>query len=426
MWPLFPFVYPFGERKKVTFQKALVNYKSTMTIPKYLVLFVFMIAFLFYDSLSAVSKNEIKQNHCLSCHKTIYEKGVSSFYQHSPFEKKECVVCHLKQREGIAPVRDKGAVGVNMLESMTLCSRDYLEEHTIFLRELIPKAVYDINVVLRDMSRNTLRKEFRGVTPEKVQNIKTDDEKPPVISGIKVGPIKRAIFLETTITWDTDKPSTSYVKYWIPEQCWNVPEDNALTKHHQVTLYGLVAGKEYHFRVASKDIFGNEGISEDVVFNTETISKSSEVKETDNRKGGAVELAVNKMDIFLLDSALGLHLETTKPANVTVEYVKVEDPAVPNEPQIKPPVLKQYPELTSGKELAIDGCYQCHPPEELGVTHPVGVALKQTTKIPKDLPTLEGGIITCVTCHDVHGANRPYLARKEMTRDICISCHDGY
>ena len=400
-----------------------------MAILKYLILYVFMIAFLFYDNLSAFSKNEIKQNHCLSCHKTIYEKGVSSSYQHSPFEKRECVACHLKH-EGISPVRDKGTLSVKILESVALSSPDYLEEHTIFLRELIPEAVYDINVVLKDMSRNTLRKEFKGVTPAKVQDIKTDDEKPPVISGIKVGPIKRAIFLETTITWTTDKPSTSYVTYWISEQYRkHVPEDINLVKHHQVTLYNLVAGKEYHFYVASRDMFGNEVVSEDMIFNTATISKTYELEDITIRKGGAVELAVNKMDFFLLNSALGLHLETTKPANVTVEYVKVEDPTVPNEPQIEPASVlrKPYPsELRSGKELAINACYNCHPLEELGLTHPVGVALKRTTKIPKDLPTLKGGIITCVTCHDAHGASRPYLARKDMTRDICISCHDGY
>ncbi|HUV50072.1 MAG TPA: fibronectin type III domain-containing protein [Anaerolineae bacterium] len=253
-----------------------------MAIPKYFAAFVFIIAVLFYDNLFALSKNEIQQNECLPCHEIVYEKGISSLYQQSPFEKIECVICHLKG-ESITPVRYKSSVNFDIEEPMILSSPDYLEEHTIFLKGFVRNAMYDINIMLSDMSKNTLRKEFKGMTPAKVQNIKTDDERPPVISGIKVGPIKKAIFLETTITWDTDKPSTSYLQYWIREQSRNnVSEDNTLTKHHRVTLYGLVAGKNYHLRVVSRDMFGNEVISEDMVFNTATTSKSFEVETTDN------------------------------------------------------------------------------------------------------------------------------------------------
>lgn len=83
-----------------------------------------------------------------------------------------------------------------------------------------------------------------------------------MISGIKVGPIKRATFIETTITWDTDKPSTSCVKYGISRQYrQNIPEDSALVKHHQVSLYELKTKKEYHFCAISRDMFGNETVS---------------------------------------------------------------------------------------------------------------------------------------------------------------------
>ncbi|HUV50071.1 MAG TPA: cytochrome c3 family protein [Anaerolineae bacterium] len=130
----------------------------------------------------------------------------------------------------------------------------------------------------------------------------------------------------------------------------------------------------------------------------------------------------------MLNSAFGLHLETTKPVNVCIEYIKVDDPAVINNPQIESvsALRDRCPELRSGKELTIEVCYQCHSPEDLGLTHPVGVVLKGTMKTPNDLPVLKGNIITCVTCHNVHGANRPYLARQEMTHDVCVSCHDEY
>lgn len=403
---------------------------QVITMPKRSAIFILSVSvvFLFYYSSSSFSKNEMRQNNCLPCHKTVYEKGISAFYKHQPFEKRKCGACHLKQ-ENIATVLDEETVRVKTAESAVLSSPDYLEKHTIFLRGLIPKAVYDISVVLRDMSGNTLRKEFKGVIPAKVQDVKTDDKKPPVISGIKVGPIKRAIFLETTIPWDTDEPSTSYVKYGISEPYWeDTPEDNTLVKHHKVTLYEL-AGKEYHFRAVSEDMFGNKAVSEDFVFNTATTPQVSEADETDKRIRRSSKIGCNQ-GIFLLDSvnsALGLHIETTKPVNMTVEYIKVEDPTVPEELQIESAsALEQCPDLVTGKELTIDACYRCHTPEKLGLSHPVGVVQKQTTKVPEDLPMLEGGIITCVTCHDPHCASRPYLARREITRDVCTFCHDGY
>jgi predicted CXXCH cytochrome family protein len=85
-----------------------------------------------------------------------------------------------------------------------------------------------------------------------------------------------------------------------------------------------------------------------------------------------------------------------------------------------------HPDLREGKDLAIDACYQCHPAEELGVSHPVGVRPSAKTVIPDDLPTLTGGILTCSTCHDPHGGIRRYFARKDIKKDICVSCHEGY
>ena len=399
-----------------------------ITMPKYSVIFILSIAILFYCGFSVFSKINIKQNNCLTCHNEIYEKDVLNFYQHSPFEKQECGTCHLKQKS-VTHGRKKVIVLEEKVEPVTLFNSDYLEEHTIFLKRIIPEAVYDINVVLSDMSGNTSRKEFRGMIPAKVRDVKTNDKKPPVISGIKVGPIKRATFLEATITWDTDEPSTSCVNYGLSEQYrQNIPEDSTLVKHHQVNLYELETEKEYHFCAISRDMFGNEVVSEDFVFNTATVSQISEVEETDNAKVGDVELAIIKADVFLLNSELGLYLEATKPVDLAVEYVRVEDSTVSENPQIEldPAIIQECPELNTGKDLTIETCYHCHPPEVLGVSHPVGVAIKETTKVPDDLPTLEGGIITCVTCHDVHSASRPYLARKEITRDICISCHEGY
>ena len=79
--------------------------------------------------------------------------------------------------------------------------------------------------------------------------------------------------------------------------------------------------------------------------------------------------------------------------------------------------------LNVGKGLSIDACYRCHPPDVLGLSHPVGVAAGATTKIPDYLPVLAGDIISCVTCHNVHGGSMKHFVRRTTTR--CNVCHKG-
>lgn len=77
--------------------------------------------------------------------------------------------------------------------------------------------------------------------------------------------------------------------------------------------------------------------------------------------------------------------------------------------------------LKSGKEAGIDACLErCH---RQGASHPVGVTSKGNIRIPNSLPTAEGNIMTCVTCHTPHGGKAKYLARIDFKRDICVLCH---
>lgn len=75
-----------------------------------------------------------------------------------------------------------------------------------------------------------------------------------------------------------------------------------------------------------------------------------------------------------------------------------------------------------------DICRGCHDQMTLKSSHPVDLYPLNTT-IPPDLP-LRGGMITCSTCHDMHGnafnifGEKTYFLRRTYTgRDFCISCH---
>ncbi len=354
-------------------------------------------------------KTQKTENECLSCHLEVYWKGDSNSYQHAPFKKGECGTCHLK-REGT--IKEKRASKKRTKEPIILTNPGYLTEHNILLKRLAGGASYDVNLTFKDLPGNKVETKFRGVIPARVRNGAGNDKKPPVVYRIRVSPIEKAPFLSTTIMWDTDEPSSSCVEYGLSDQYGErSPEDITMVRHHRVNICELEGGKDYHFRVISQDMFSNQAVSEDRLFDTTRIT-GSHVEE----KKESPELAVKNVEIFLRRKRaksleLGLYLETSKPANVTVQCVKVKD---------------RCTGLSVGKELTINACCRCHPAEVLGLTHPVGVAAKPTAKIPDYFPTLTGGIMTCVTCHNAHGGGRQYFARKNMTGDTCILCHERY
>ena len=367
------------------------NPKSNMA--SCLIVLSLAIAGVFF-TFSAWSKTQKIENKCLTCHLDLNLKVESSSYKHAPFENGECGTCHMKQK-----------AQRHRREPSILTNPGYLTEHAILLKGLISGASYDINLVLKDLPGNKVKNRVKGVIPARVRNKARNDEKPPVISGIRVIPIEKAPFPSATIMWDTDEPSTSCIKYGLSDQYSERGSDDiAMVKHHRVNISKLKDGKDYHFQIISRDMFGNQAFSEDCLFNTAKITGTDVTEKVEPTK-----LAVNNVELFMLrkrakSSELCLFFETTRGASVTdVECKKVMD------------------KCTDGKELNINPCIRCHPADVIGLTHTVGIAAKPTTMVPDYFPTLKGGIITCVTCHFAHGGGRQYFARSDTIS--CETCH---
>lgn len=72
-----------------------------------------------------------------------------------------------------------------------------------------------------------------------------------------------------TITWKTDKPTSSQVEFGESSSYGSSSAvDNALVTSHSVSLAGLSTGVAYHYRVRSKDSGGSEAVSPDNMFQT--------------------------------------------------------------------------------------------------------------------------------------------------------------
>lgn len=375
-----------------------------------------------------LSDPDVPGDACIAeaCHETVYQEGASNPFIHSPFIEKQCDRCHVPSVSTAGAVLE--SVPKSLAQPVVVSEPDYQAEHLVLLRGLEPRASYDVSVSLADSSGNIVSRAFPGVVPAEVQDVRTDDNRPPQILDVRVGPVTRQVFLETTVTWKTDEPATSWVEYGFSDGYdQHSAEDPALVKNHEVDLHELAEGKSYHLRVVSQDPFGNEAVSGAVAFDTLTVlpAEGSGEPATSAENSGALQ--IERAEMFLLDSRLGFYVQASRLARITISYIKATEPTQTLETATVVSADEEgHVALRDGVDLHIDACYQCHPAEDLGVSHPVGVRPGPKTAIPDDLPTLEGGVLTCVTCHSPHGGVRRYFARKETSKDICVSCHEGY
>lgn len=78
-----------------------------------------------------------------------------------------------------------------------------------------------------------------------------------------------------TVTWTTDRSSTSRVDYGFTENYVSREENTDLTTNHSMNLSDLLACHEYHYRVYSKDADNNDRFSGDNTFTTTGCASSS-------------------------------------------------------------------------------------------------------------------------------------------------------
>lgn len=231
--------------------------------------------------------------------------------------------------------------------------------------------------------------------------------------------------METTISWETDRPANSFVEFGLSGQYdKGHAVDDALVQTHRIKIYGLERDKDYHFRVRAVDIFGREAVSKDLVFNTKSVGSWADIEEQPTENN---DLHIKKSRFFWVNSKLALYFETTKSSKLTVKYVKTMELPEDKHGQKFSSSKKCSAKLRAdNRKLVIEACYKCHSSETLGISHPVGLEVKGALTVHKELPLLHGRIITCVTCHNPHGSSLPYFAHKDLERDTCITCHKEY
>ena len=125
-------------------------------------------------------------------------------------------------------------------------------------------------VKVRDLVSATGNESNQGAAlTASISNIRLEvetDTTPPVISNVAAGGIN---LYSATINWNTDENSDSQVEYGTTTAYGQSTILNPLgvTAHSQ-GLFGLTPGTVYHYRIKSRDPYGNLAVSSDYTFTT--------------------------------------------------------------------------------------------------------------------------------------------------------------
>ncbi len=412
------------------------------------------------------------EENCDHCHAKIYDQIWEYPVKHASFGRGNCSMCHLAEPDaefgrranslsdsnpGFRPDSDfKSGNNTDKprrekWERIPL--KNYASEHLAILNNPESNSNYLVKIGMKDRKGERNESEILSFVPASVSEFMTDDEIPPEISGVELKKINFSVFVSADIAWETDKFSTSMVEYGKTDDYGSHTRSIAYSRKHYIKLHRLSHKKKYHFRVTSVDLFGNKTVSEDFIFDTSKASdrQEPEIQETnDDSKPAFESIRILK---FRQKEGNGKSKETNRVAILfrasgdvtsTVEYRKKENKKketieenVPDEEtdwktgiagaegEMASKILSEEEKhgkrgLKNRRETGLSACIECHAQ---GASHPVDIPGRGDIVIPDNLPTGEGGVIICVTCHTPHGGELQYLARMDFEENLCVLCH---
>ncbi len=331
---------------------------------------------------------------CMECHQDVYMKTISYRYQHSVV-KDQCSLCHIKPDE-----KD------NVLTYLTLPALHW--EWLIHLDQLTEDRGYEVEVAVRDSEGRNSSPNWMFIFQKDLldQTEQGSSYTLNSLSGVHVDSIEKRSFVRATISWDTDVFASSEIEYGLEGDRESTAKLKDLyTKHHIVVLDELKHDSTYYFRAVSRDVHGNTVTSEQYTFNTSVEHSGFEA----TGENDTIMPAIERINIVRTEDSKDIYLKVTanKLSEISVRIKEIGD--------------KHGYGLLPAQYTSIDVCYKCHVH---GASHPVGVkAVSSKIKSPDGLPTIENGIITCVTCHKPHGGENLYYSRFDFKKNLCMRCH---
>ncbi|MBI2542608.1 MAG: hypothetical protein HYW24_00255 [Candidatus Aenigmarchaeota archaeon] len=165
--------------------------------------------------------------------------------------------------------------------------------HTVTLTGLSSSTTYYYRAKSRDASgvQATASSSFATTASP------SSDTTAPSISSISASSITNE---SAAISWTTDESATSELEYGKDTNYGSVGSNSTLKTSHKFTLTGLSSSTTYHYRVKSKDVSNNQGVSGDNTFTTLATQITQPSDTTSPAVGSASPTSVtpNKQSTF--------------------------------------------------------------------------------------------------------------------------------
>lgn len=339
---------------------------------------------------------DMKEQGCIGCHKTIFENVNKSKNPH-PGAIKGCALCHIKSGSKGKIQEVPGKSSSNLFYVDVQSGTEYKAQIT----------------VTDDNGKQDMSKQIR-FDVKKVKNIKGNPNTVPTISNPRVKSLKKGLFYEAVIAWETDKLASSEVMY----KTKGVAETYAgsrdtLSREHRVTIDRLKKGKKYIFQVTSKDLFGKTAVSQPIEFKVK-----KEFSEVNGKKD--IRPQIQEFEVVAVGRKTALTWKVNKPVKVKVEVAEIarigsKSTTDPHEPGFN------TVEFTGQKSCMTSECHGSA--KHSSTNHQMGQVNVAGFIIDRALPMGgQGDILMCGTCHDPHGSNFSNILRKKK-KQLCLGCH---
>lgn len=383
------------------------------------------------------------ETRCLQCHQEVYDEISSYSFPHSDFVQNNCEGCHIKGKVVTSTSKNKGFWGrriwgrklmktvsqdkfsirsLEKLQGKVVKSPGFSLENMVVLNNLEGDSAYKIRISITDKFGKKNQSDILSFVPDTISEFLVDDLTPSIIRGLETSRIENSVFSTAEIVWSTDKPTDSMVEYGLTKDYGASSFSGLYSRNHKIVLNGLNSNEIYYYRVISTDLFGNKSISGDYSFDT---SKSLNNPPKTLKINNGIKPIFRMIKILRLKTAnidkkgirVGILYSSSNEVKSSFEYVEEKNSVGVDIEAINHGKWG----LKGWRETGLESCKNCH--SQGPASHPVGVASSESVRITENLPTGEGGVITCVTCHTPHGGKLKFLARVDFKRDMCIMCH---
>ena len=383
---------------------------------------------------------------CLECHKEEFDEDLARGMIHQPCLEKRCIVCHCSASVDIAG-DDVQARSAAADLPVSAAPKTPTEDHELTVIDVHLHSDSSHSFIFSDdeVEDVLLVELWQGKERQKVERVAlmplaqlpqlVDDKRPPCLSDIKVEKVERGLTSSVVISWKTDEPATTGIRYGLTKLDRNSFPKGCLARAHRVKLTSLKTNRQYQFSVVSNDFFGNQAVSDCLSLSTKkgdnavsepgsgllSVRQDCSIvkKQFYNADGRYLVLFNLSQDLSLSIGVEGFQTPAKRLPEVFMSSASEPEKAILDEED-------EHRYLLSEVETTIDNCFTCHKNIRKEVSHPVNVRPTPGMQVPKEYRLLSNGKLGCMTCHVRHGGDHLFRLVRAQGKQFCEGCHAAY